>query len=62
MPKEGVVSKEDIGKGHALPAQPPDGPLELADLTGLDTNLRVAEALKRRSASASGLRTPGVTT
>jgi 3-hydroxybutyryl-CoA dehydrogenase len=45
MLEEGVATKEDIDKAIRLGLNHPMGPLELADLTGLDTTLSVAEAM-----------------
>jgi 3-hydroxybutyryl-CoA dehydrogenase len=42
---EGVASKEDIDTAHKLGFNHPMGPLELADLVGLDTALSVLERL-----------------
>jgi 3-hydroxybutyryl-CoA dehydrogenase len=42
---EGVASKEDIDLAHKLGFHHPMGPLELADLIGLDTILAVMERL-----------------
>jgi 3-hydroxybutyryl-CoA dehydrogenase len=45
--EEGVGSKEDIDTGARLGLGHPLGPLELADLIGLDTVLSIAEILHR---------------
>ncbi|RYZ02281.1 MAG: 3-hydroxybutyryl-CoA dehydrogenase [Myxococcales bacterium] len=45
--EEGVGSKEDIDAGARLGLGHPLGPLELADLIGLDTVLSIAEILHR---------------
>ncbi len=45
MLEEGVASKEDIDKAIRLGLNHPMGPLELGDLTGLDTTLHVADAM-----------------
>jgi 3-hydroxybutyryl-CoA dehydrogenase len=45
MLDEGVGTKEDIDKAIKLGLNHPMGPFELIDLTGLDTSLRVADAL-----------------
>jgi 3-hydroxybutyryl-CoA dehydrogenase len=45
--EEGVGSKEDIDAGSRLGLGHPLGPLELADLIGLDTVLSIAEILHR---------------
>ena len=45
MYENGVASKEDIDAGVHLGLNHPMGPLTLADLTGNDTNLFVADAL-----------------
>lgn len=45
--EEGVGSKEDIDAGARLGLGHPLGPLELADLIGLDTVLSIAEILQR---------------
>jgi 3-hydroxybutyryl-CoA dehydrogenase len=44
---EGVGSAEDIDKGAKLGLNHPMGPLELADLIGLDTVLAIADVLHR---------------
>jgi 3-hydroxybutyryl-CoA dehydrogenase len=45
--EEGVGTKEDIDAGARLGLGHPMGPLELADLIGLDTVLSIAEILQR---------------
>ncbi|MDP9148474.1 MAG: 3-hydroxyacyl-CoA dehydrogenase NAD-binding domain-containing protein [Myxococcota bacterium] len=45
--QEGVGSAEDIDTGARLGLNHPMGPLELADLIGLDTVLAIAEVLHR---------------
>jgi 3-hydroxybutyryl-CoA dehydrogenase len=45
--EEGVGSKQDIDAGARLGLGHPLGPLELADLIGLDTVLSIAEILHR---------------
>jgi 3-hydroxybutyryl-CoA dehydrogenase len=45
--QEGVGTAEDIDKGAKLGLNHPMGPLELADLIGLDTCLFIAEVLHR---------------
>ncbi|MSP26380.1 MAG: 3-hydroxybutyryl-CoA dehydrogenase [Myxococcales bacterium] len=45
--QEGVASAEDIDTGAKLGLNHPLGPLELADLIGLDTVLAIAEVLHR---------------
>ncbi len=45
--QEGVGSAEDIDTGAKLGLNHPMGPLELADLIGLDTVLAIAEVLQR---------------
>lgn len=45
MLQEGVATKEDIDKAIRLGLNHPMGPLELADLTGLDTTHYVADAM-----------------
>jgi 3-hydroxybutyryl-CoA dehydrogenase len=45
--QEGVGSAEDIDQGARLGLNHPLGPLELADLIGLDTVLAIAEVLQR---------------
>jgi 3-hydroxybutyryl-CoA dehydrogenase len=45
--EEGVGSKQDIDLGARLGLSHPMGPLELADLIGLDTVLSIAETLQR---------------
>ncbi len=45
--EEGVGTKEDIDLGARLGLGHPLGPLELADLIGLDTVLSIAEILQR---------------
>jgi 3-hydroxybutyryl-CoA dehydrogenase len=45
--EEGVGTKEDIDAGARLGLGHPLGPLELADLIGLDTVLSIAEILQR---------------
>jgi 3-hydroxybutyryl-CoA dehydrogenase len=45
--QEGVGSAEDIDTGARLGLNHPMGPLELADLIGLDTLLAIAEVLHR---------------
>jgi 3-hydroxybutyryl-CoA dehydrogenase len=45
--EQGVGSKEDIDTGARLGLAHPLGPLELADLIGLDTVLSIAEILHR---------------
>ncbi len=45
--QEGVGSPEDIDAGARLGLNHPMGPLELADLIGLDTCLSIAEVLHR---------------
>lgn len=47
MLEEGVASKEDIDKAIRLGLNHPMGPLELGDLTGLDTTLHVADAMSQ---------------
>ncbi len=42
---EGVASREDIDTAHKLGFHHPMGPLELADLVGLDTALSILERL-----------------
>jgi 3-hydroxybutyryl-CoA dehydrogenase len=43
--EQGIGTAEDIDKAMRLSHNHPIGPLELADLIGLDTELMVAEAL-----------------
>ncbi len=45
MLDEGVATREDIDKAIRLGLNHPMGPLELGDLTGLDTTLHVADAM-----------------
>ncbi len=45
MLHEGVASREDIDTAHKLGFHHPMGPLELADLVGLDTALAILERL-----------------
>lgn len=45
--EEGIATKEDIDKACRLAFNHPMGPFELADLTGLDTKLYVADALNQ---------------
>lgn len=45
--QEGVGSAEDLDQGAKLGLNHPMGPLELADLIGLDTCLSIAEVLHR---------------
>jgi 3-hydroxybutyryl-CoA dehydrogenase len=45
--QEGVGTAEDIDRGAKLGLNHPMGPLELADLIGLDTVLAIAEVLER---------------
>jgi 3-hydroxybutyryl-CoA dehydrogenase len=45
--QEGVGSPEDIDTGAKLGLNHPMGPLELADLIGLDTTLAIADVLHR---------------
>ncbi len=45
--QEGLASPEDIDQGAKLGLNHPMGPLELADLIGLDTLLAIAEVLHR---------------
>ena len=45
--QEGIGSPEDIDQGARLGLNHPMGPLELADLIGLDTVLAIAEVLHR---------------
>ena len=45
--QEGVGSAEDIDTGAKLGLNHPMGPLELADLIGLDTTLAIADVLHR---------------
>ncbi|MEO8799895.1 MAG: 3-hydroxyacyl-CoA dehydrogenase family protein, partial [Polyangiaceae bacterium] len=45
--QEGVGTAEDIDTGAKLGLNHPMGPLELADLIGLDTVLFIAEVLHR---------------
>jgi 3-hydroxybutyryl-CoA dehydrogenase len=45
--QEGVGTAEDIDQGARLGLNHPLGPLELADLIGLDTVLAIAEVLHR---------------
>ncbi len=45
--EEGVGTKQDIDAGARLGLGHPLGPLELADLIGLDTVLSIAEILQR---------------
>lgn len=47
MLEEGVATKEDIDKAVRLGLNHPMGPLELGDLTGLDTTLHVADAMSQ---------------
>jgi len=47
--QEGVGSAEDIDTGAKLGLNHPMGPLELADLIGLDTVLAIAEVLHRET-------------
>lgn len=47
MLEEGVATKEDIDKAIRLGLNHPMGPLELGDLTGLDTTLHVADAMSQ---------------
>lgn len=46
MLQEGVASREDIDTAHKLGFHHPMGPLELADLVGLDTALAILERLQ----------------
>ncbi len=48
MLEEGVASKEDIDSSMKLGAKHPMGPLELADLIGLDVCLSIMESLFER--------------
>lgn len=48
MLEEGVASKEDIDLSMKLGAKHPMGPLELADLIGLDVCLSIMESLFRQ--------------
>jgi len=43
--EEGIATKEDIDKACRLAFNHPMGPFELADFSGLDTKLYVADAL-----------------
>jgi 3-hydroxybutyryl-CoA dehydrogenase len=45
--QEGLGTPEDIDQGAKLGLNHPMGPLELADLIGLDTCLAIAEVLQR---------------
>jgi 3-hydroxybutyryl-CoA dehydrogenase len=45
--QEGLGTAEDIDAGAKLGLNHPMGPLELADLIGLDTCLHIAEVLQR---------------
>jgi 3-hydroxybutyryl-CoA dehydrogenase len=45
--QEGVGTPEDVDQGARLGLNHPMGPLELADLVGLDTVLAIAEVLQR---------------
>jgi 3-hydroxybutyryl-CoA dehydrogenase len=45
--EDGVATREDIDQGARLGLNHPMGPLELADLIGLDTLLSIAEVLHR---------------
>jgi 3-hydroxybutyryl-CoA dehydrogenase len=45
MYESGFASREDIDRGMVLGCAHPMGPLQLADLIGLDTLLAVAESL-----------------
>jgi 3-hydroxybutyryl-CoA dehydrogenase len=45
--QEGLGTPEDIDRGAKLGLNHPMGPLELADLIGLDTVLSIAEVLHR---------------
>lgn len=45
--EEGIASKEDIDKACRLAFNHPMGPFELADFSGLDTKLYVADALNQ---------------
>ncbi len=45
--EEGVGTAEDIDKGVRLAYNFPMGPFQLADLIGLDTELKIMEALER---------------
>lgn len=45
MLEEGIATREDIDKAIRLGLNHPMGPLELADLTGQDVTLHVAEAM-----------------
>lgn len=47
MLQEGLASAEDIDKAMRLGLNHPMGPLEMADLVGLDTRLRVLQHLHR---------------
>lgn len=47
MLEEGVATREDIDKAIRLGLNHPMGPLELADLTGQDVTLMVAEAMSQ---------------
>ena len=46
--EDGVATPEDIDQGVRLGLNHPMGPLELADLIGLDTVLSIAEVLAPR--------------
>jgi 3-hydroxybutyryl-CoA dehydrogenase len=48
MLQEGVASARDIDKALKLGLNHPMGPLEMVDLVGLDTRLRVLEYLHER--------------
>ena len=45
MVEEGIATKEDIDKGMRLGAGHPKGPIELLDLIGIDTALKVADTI-----------------
>jgi 3-hydroxybutyryl-CoA dehydrogenase len=45
MVEAGLATKEDIDTGIKLGLGHPMGPLALADLTGMDTNLHIANAI-----------------
>ena len=47
MLESGVASAEDIDRAMELGYRHPMGPLKLTDLVGLDTRLKIAEALHR---------------
>ncbi len=59
--EEGIATKEDIDKACRLAFNHPMGPFELADFSGLDTKLYVADALNQsfgdRFRSSQTLRT-----